>query len=341
MSVYVNPTSPAIGDVLPSNSSELKKYMNIKSQSGFASTASDGSAVVGSLQEITPGNMYKIQVSASTELNVIGSSINLLTKELTIYPGYNWIGSLSASVMSPEEAFADLKPEKDDMVKSRNASAFYNGSGLWEGTLQNIVPGEGYIYLSKATEVKTFHFPRITSGLQTPWIAQARHMAPSEGHYQPLDEHLFPDNMNIVAVVEKDGQRMENAEVAAFIDDECRSAETFMNGYYFLTIMGSSADDIDKAIEIRVFVDGEEYVFEIGKTFMSDAVVGTLEEPYVLNVNEVNGIRDINADDIDDMEWYTLQGFKIGRRPTQPGVYIHGNKKVTVSTHSPHRLSAE
>ena len=327
MSIYVNPTSPNIKDILPSNNSELKKYLNIKSKSQLASVASDGSDVVGTLKEITPGNMYKVQVSSSTELDVIGTSINLSTTPLTIYPGYNWIGSLSASVMSPEEAFAELIPEKDDMVKTRNAVAYYNGNGVWEGTLQNIVPGEGYIYLSKATSEKSFHFPRITSGLQTPWMAPRHRIATS--HFQPVDEHLFPDNMNIIAVVEKDGQRIEEAEVGAFIGGECRSAETCTNGYYFLTIMGSSANDINQSIELRVFVDGEEYAYEMNSSFISDAVIGTLEEPYVLNLNDVNGILDI-TDLADDQEWYTLQGFKIGRRPTQPGVYIHGNKKVTV-----------
>ena len=41
------------------------------------------------------------------------------------------------------------------------------------------------------------------------------------------------------------------------------------------------------------------------------------------------GIRDVNFDD-DDTEWYTLEGFKIGRRPTKSGVYIHRGQKVTV-----------
>ena len=32
----------------------------------------------------------------------------------------------------------------------------------------------------------------------------------------------------------------------------------------------------------------------------------------------------------DDDDWWTLQGFKIGRKPTQSGVYIHHGKKVTI-----------
>jgi hypothetical protein len=43
------------------------------------------------------------------------------------------------------------------------------------------------------------------------------------------------------------------------------------------------------------------------------------------------GISTIAADDADnDSDWWTLQGFKIGREPTQPGVYIHHGKKVVI-----------
>ena len=49
--------------------------------------------------------------------------------------------------------------------------------------------------------------------------------------------------------------------------------------------MGSSEDDSQKKMELRVWVDGD---------------------------------------------WWTLQGIKIGRKPTQPGVYIHKGQTVTI-----------
>ena len=54
--------------------------------------------------------------------------------------------------------------------------------------------------------------------------------------------------------------------------------------------------------------------------------------PYVIDLSEMRtGISTIAADDADDdSDWWTLQGFKIGRKPTQPGVYIHHGNKVTI-----------
>ena len=66
--------------------------------------------------------------------------------------------------------------------------------------------------------------------------------------------------------------------------------------------------------------------------FVSDDNIGTSWEPYVIDLNEIRtGISTIAADDDEnDSNWYTLQGFKIDRKPTQPGVYIHHGKKVVI-----------
>ncbi|MBO6217476.1 MAG: hypothetical protein J6N73_07490 [Prevotella sp.] len=329
-SIYVSPSSTSISDILPKAKSELKKYLNIKSKTAYASTKSDGSAILGELTDIVPGKMYKIQLSSSSNFDIYGASIDVTNTPQDIYPGFNWIGSLSGLLMSPEEAFADLEPEKGDRVKNRSTYAEYNGKGVWEGTLKNIVPGEGYIYQSKASAKKTFHYPRLNSGGAS--FAKA-YLPETTGttHFTPVDDHKYPDNMNVTAVIEKDGERMTNAEIGAFVNGECRGAVTYNNGYYFLTIMGSASDDINNNIELRAFIEGQEYTIDNTLPFISDASYGSLDEPYVLTIC-TTGIR--NYDDTgvgdDDDDWYTLQGYKIGRKPVVPGVYIHHGKKVTV-----------
>ncbi len=68
-------------------------------------------------------------------------------------------------------------------------------------------------------------------------------------------------------------------------------------------------------------------------TYISDVNIGTPWNPYVIDLSEVlTGISTIAADNADDNDddWWTLQGYKIGRKPTQPGVYIHHGNKVTI-----------
>ena len=95
--------------------------------------------------------------------------------------------------------------------------------------------------------------------------------------------------------------------------------------------MGSSKDDSQKKMELRVWVDGEEYTVDNSLSFISDAAYGTLDEPYVLDI-DATAIRSIAAAAAadDDADWWTLQGIKIGRKPTQPGVYIHKGQTVTI-----------
>jgi hypothetical protein len=132
-------------------------------------------------------------------------------------------------------------------------------------------------------------------------------------------------------VVERGGSPVENAEIGAFIDGECRGATGYKNGYYFLTVSGSSADDSQKKMELYVYVDGEEYMVDNALPFISDAFYGSLDEPYVLNIDNATGITVVNGSAVDDdTDWYTLQGFRIGHKPTQPGVYIHHGEKVTI-----------
>ena len=218
MSIYVQPNDTDIREILPKSSSELGKYQYVKSKTAFASAVSNGSSINGLLTSIEPGNMYKVQVSSNTTLEIYGKTIDVTQSEQTIHHGFNWIGSVSGSIMSPDEAFADLQPEVGDMVKNRKGYAVYGERGTWEGLLTSIVPGEGYLYQSKSNKTKTFHYPRTSNGSRhSRRLAKAKEYGKAS-HFVPVDDSPFPDNMTFIAVVEKDGERIEDAEVGAFVN---------------------------------------------------------------------------------------------------------------------------
>ena len=60
--------------------------------------------------------------------------------------------------MTPTNAFAGFAVNGDVIKNKANQSATYT-SGRWRGQLNNLVPGQGYIYNSGATEDRTFVFP--------------------------------------------------------------------------------------------------------------------------------------------------------------------------------------
>lgn len=57
-----------------------------------------------------------------------------------------------------------------------------------------------------------------------------------------------------------------------------------------------------------------------------------INEPLVMKVvkNDDTGINSIGVDGYDNNAWYNLNGQKLNGKPTVPGIYINGNKKVVV-----------
>ena len=333
MSIYVNPLKDSLAYQLPKDKNILKRFKNIKSQFGF-STVDQNGEIQGEVTTLEPGKMYKMQLSTKTDFDLIGLALDVKNLPQTIHPGFNWIGPLSSGVMSVDEAFAELAPEPGDRVKSRTAFAEFSNKGYWEGTLESIVRGQGYIYRSMASKEKTFHYPSGNAASVQARVASnatlyTLNSQPS--HFSPVDPYLYPDNLNIIAVVKKDGQERDDAEIGAFINNECRGTIGCNKGHYFLTVTGSSEEDSQKKMELHVWVDDKEYLVDNTLPFISDAFYGTLDVPYVLDVDALTGIHVVNGLPIDnDTDWYTLKGFKIGRKPTQPGVYIHHGEKIKI-----------
>ena len=87
-----------------------------------------------------------------------GMPVNPTEYEIPIVYGNNEIGFLPNESMTLDAAFSGLNSVAGDVVKSKDGSSSYTGT-IWRGSLNTLIPGQGYIYQSKATENKTFTFP--------------------------------------------------------------------------------------------------------------------------------------------------------------------------------------
>ena len=286
-------------------------------------------SIIGSLRSIVAGKMYKVRMNEFAKLSLIGLLVDVETTPQTIQPEWNWIGSLARYVMSPDVAFADLSPEKGDQIKSRTAFAEYNGQ-TWEGQLQEIKPGEGYLYHSKATAAKTFHYPKLNTNMAS---APARRAAGDEDmHWKVENINHYSDNMTILATLwSADGVALVDAEIAAFIDGQCRGSIKCIDGYYFLTVLGNPSEDNNKPIALKAWVDGAEYDITAKSFYFSgDASYGSFKYGVVtLTLDTQTGIRNVVADD-GEATWYDLSGRKLNSKPARKGMYINNGKKTIV-----------
>ena len=130
---------------------------NIVIKAKSSSTTWNGHRWLGSLNGFNVNQMFMIILQSGCEITLQGMPMDPAAHPLTISNGTNWIGYPLNESMTLTEAFAGF-PANQDVVKSKTASATWNGH-RWVGQLSNLVPGQGYIYQSKAAGNKTFTFP--------------------------------------------------------------------------------------------------------------------------------------------------------------------------------------
>ena len=117
----------------------------------------NGSSWKGSLNPFEVCQMYVIDVPSACEITLEAMPIDPAEQPITILPGFNWIGFPLDTSMSIEDAFAGFAVS-GDKVSSKSQNAIYTGI-QWEGTLNTLVPGQGYMFESSQTGNRTFIFP--------------------------------------------------------------------------------------------------------------------------------------------------------------------------------------
>ena len=142
----------ALEDAMPGVSS-------IKIQSKDQNTTYNGSRWRGSLATLNVEQMYMIETQTECEITLEGMPLNPAEHPITINAGSTWIGFPFAADMSLSDAFAGFAVN-GDKVSSKEQNATYNGT-RWRGTLNTLVPGQGYIYNS--TTARTFTYPTGSS----------------------------------------------------------------------------------------------------------------------------------------------------------------------------------
>ena len=145
--------------------SELKEALGshglkIAAQDGkFATYNANSGTWSGNLQSIELGKMYKIMTSEACAITFTSEMVDPTLYPISLAPGNNWIGFISTQSMSLNEAFSGFTPTDRDVIKSANGKAtYYQGYG-WQGSLNTLEPGKGYIYKSNATGTRTFTYP--------------------------------------------------------------------------------------------------------------------------------------------------------------------------------------
>ncbi len=130
--------------------------VTILAQSGSSCTYSSH-GWSGTLSSLEVGTMYMIKVASNCSVTFEGSAIDA-AQSITLVPGNNWIGFFGSQATPVNTALANHTPTIDDVITAQDGKFTTYSSHGWGGTLQNLVPGEAYIYNSKASSEQTFTY---------------------------------------------------------------------------------------------------------------------------------------------------------------------------------------
>ena len=297
ISLNVNPVSartenvfrPVLGDI---------SYVKDKNS---VFSISNATTYGGTLKVMGVTSSYRVKANRATTLTVEGTAVNCAQTPVIINKGWTWIGYLPLQTMSVSDALADIAPASGDLVKSKTAFAVYDGA-QWVGTLTRMTPGEGYMYQSHATEGFTFRYPEtisLTAKRSNSVSGLTAKRSNSEAVFTPVTDP-YSGNMSIVARVMNGDEAVHGVEVGIFAGDECRGAATeefssvnTTDGYWFLTVAGDEAAPL--TIKVHDPATGETITVQQTLTYTDDATLGSLDEPYIIQLNVAEGIEEVDA----------------------------------------------
>ena len=117
----------------------------------------DGEGWSGTLTDIEPGKMYKIQSETPRNLTLNGSAV--AAGDLMLMPGYNWFGYTGSRPTAIAQALGnDFTPTEGDQIIAENGQSTTYENGSWTGTLLVLRPGHGYVYHSNASQGRSVDF---------------------------------------------------------------------------------------------------------------------------------------------------------------------------------------
>lgn len=272
---------------------------------------------VGPLRQMDYHYTYMMYVDYPVEINIVGSSIPDSARYVTLHQGWNAIAFLLDEPMSIREALADYyeNATQGDLIKTKESVAVFSEDGKWEGSLQTLTPGQGYLmHRQEKTTVKMHYYPATTT-------------VAAKAQVRAFSNPQAAANMTMIAKL-SDTRMINDKMVNVYVGDELAGVAepTEVNGeqLYFLTIQSDkvgapllfiTGDGQRLAIQANVQMDnGQMANTQIVNA--PDAHHGSLKAPVILTpLTEDADITKVLKDDrviiIRNGQQYDMLGSKL------------------------------
>ena len=280
----------------------MDKATTIKSKTAYIEYSNN--VWQGSLTNVVNEQMYQINMTEPFILGISGDVVNPEDHPITLVPGivpnstdreWNWIGYPMIDTLDVNDALAGYDAVNGDMIRTQSYYAEYTDGIGWLGSLNTLVPGQGYQFYNNSEIEKTLVFQNAKNR------TLKENRGTRDNFWQP-DEHKFADVMCItsVIVIQDNEQGDANLEIGAFCGEECRGSarpiyvEQLDKYVTYLTIHGEQGDEIT----FKLYDSEEDEIIsdysEITVTFDDNEVLGSTDETFEIEYNEILNANENN-----------------------------------------------
>ena len=308
------------GDILTEDSEDLT--LTYRNGQWMSNSNTDISRI-----KLSQQYSYRVKVQQAQQIEIWGSAYKRQAdRTIKVKQGWNSIGYTPMVSLPVRTALTDYFDEAmpGDVVKNQHTFAMFTadgkGGGEWLGTLKYMKPGEGYMLHRQGTTEAQFCYPYYEPG--TTFIENSVNAAPRRGSN-------FSTTMSVVAeavgVDVEEGDRLvayAGGEAVGSVECRVQSVEFATAAgtpLFFLSIEGDIKAPLSFAIE-----RGDDLIAVTGEVmkYEPDGISGSPEIPTQISF--------VTADQLPQHGWYTVQGIKLPKAPTQSGVYIYNGKKQVI-----------
>lgn len=276
----------------PDNLDEVFKSLNatpnylVKSIDGFARFSSQGTwAGVVAQDSLQPTKMYRLFVDQPDTLRISGSLYDPTDYTIQLNNNWNWIGFISVRNQSIQQALGNLDPNEGDLIKGKTRFALYDKLTGWIGSLQTLVPGEGYMYFSKEQNSFTYPLaglyrsnPKEKESFRSPYwdIKQEEYASNMTGVFQVSYQcsSTLPDGEFAVGLFDQDNQVRAISPIDQFNDP-----------LQYITIFGDRSEQL--TFKLLRLEDGVEYPLDQYLDFSVNRHLGRVNSPIDIDLSNV------------------------------------------------------
>jgi len=237
-----------------------------------------------------PTQMYLSYIDTLTSVSLIGQEIDPDELNITLQPNWNWLGYPLRYNHAINDALVNLSSSDGSVIKSQTKfSEYVESIGRWVGSLEWMIPGEGYLFESTADTAIAFTF----SGLdpeQSGGMARMARNGNTEQINSPweINPKNFQYNMPVVCEMVDGTWDMEKIAVAAMVNGKVRGISQPLYepalDEWRVFLMVYSNQKKGETIQFHIY-DKEtstEYFANEISLFDESTLVGRVTNPFIL-----------------------------------------------------------